>query len=111
MAFSKSRERHRAVGGRLLANGAAKTLLRGGRNASESVAGFRRNRWLASVGINGWFASESPAGICRNTQFFGRCARESRTIAERKAMIDRSYPLALTQQARELAISRGVDVP
>ncbi len=27
-----------------------------------------RNRWLACVGITGWFASESVAGIARNTQ-------------------------------------------
>jgi len=26
-----------------------------------------RNRWLACVGITGWFASESVAGIARNT--------------------------------------------
>ena len=59
MAFSKSRERHRAVGGRLLANDAA--------NPYSGVAGMPRNWWLASVGIPGWFASESLAGIRRNT--------------------------------------------
>jgi hypothetical protein len=29
---------------------------------------MRRNHWLASVGITGWNASESPAGLRRNTQ-------------------------------------------
>ena len=28
---------------------------------------MRRNQWLASVGINGWNGSESPAGLRRNT--------------------------------------------
>ncbi len=36
--------------------------LRGGWNASESVAGFRRNHRLEWIGIAGWFASEY-AGI------------------------------------------------
>jgi hypothetical protein len=26
-------------------------------------AGFRRNAWLASIGITGWFRSESMAGF------------------------------------------------
>src|ERR1700678_4161858 len=34
----------------------------------SGVAGMPRNRWLASVGIAGWFASECPAGIRRITQ-------------------------------------------
>jgi hypothetical protein len=33
----------------------------GGRFPSESVAGFDRNGWPASVGIGGRFASESAA--------------------------------------------------
>jgi hypothetical protein len=36
--------------------------------APSGVAGMRRNQWLASVGITGWNASESPAGLRRNTQ-------------------------------------------
>ena len=35
--------------------------LRGGWNASESVAGFRRNHRLGSIGIAGWFAPEYAA--------------------------------------------------
>jgi hypothetical protein len=33
----------------------------------SGVAGMPRNRWLASVGITGWFTSECPAGIRRST--------------------------------------------
>jgi hypothetical protein len=33
-------------------------LLRGGWNASEWMAGFRRNHRLASVGMPGWFPSD-----------------------------------------------------
>jgi len=36
--------------------------------APSRVAGKRRNQWLASVGITGWNASESPAGSRRITQ-------------------------------------------
>ena len=32
--------------------------IKGGWNASESVAGFRRNHRLEWIGIAGWFASE-----------------------------------------------------
>ncbi|PBN41317.1 IS3 family transposase [Sphingobium sp. D43FB] len=39
--------------------------------------------------------------------FLGRRAREGRSVAERKAMIDRSHSLPLARQARELGISRG----
>lgn len=38
---------------------------------------------------------------------FGRRAREGRSVAERKAMIDRSHSLPLSRQVRELGISRG----
>ncbi|WP_373444024.1 IS3 family transposase [Sphingobium sp. Z007] len=38
---------------------------------------------------------------------FLRRAREGGTVAERKAMIDRSHALPLTRQARELGMSRG----
>ena len=34
----------------------------------SGVAGMHRNQWLASVGITGWNASESPAGLRWNTQ-------------------------------------------
>lgn len=34
-------------------------------------------------------------------------ARQSRSVAERKAMIDRSHALPLTRRAEELGISRG----
>jgi putative transposase len=40
-------------------------------------------------------------------RFFGRCAREGRSVAERKAMIDRSHELPLAVQLRQLGISRG----
>jgi putative transposase len=33
-------------------------------------------------------------------RFFGRCARESRSVAERKAMIDRDHKLPLARQAQ-----------
>ncbi|WP_157035679.1 IS3 family transposase [Sphingobium chungbukense] len=39
--------------------------------------------------------------------FLGRRAREGRSVAERKAMIDRSHSLPLSRQVRELGISRG----
>nr|WP_155006315.1 IS3 family transposase [Sphingomonas hengshuiensis] len=39
--------------------------------------------------------------------FFVRGARQSRTVAERKTMIDRSHALPVTRQVRELGISRG----
>ncbi|MCB4862773.1 MULTISPECIES: IS3 family transposase [Sphingobium] len=39
--------------------------------------------------------------------FLGRRAREGRSVAERKTMIDRSHSLPLARQARELGISRG----
>ncbi|WP_224001182.1 IS3 family transposase [Aureimonas sp. SA4125] len=39
--------------------------------------------------------------------FLGRRARQGRTVAERKTMIDRSHPLPVAGQARELGISRG----
>ncbi|WP_414713820.1 IS3 family transposase [Sphingomonas sp.] len=39
--------------------------------------------------------------------FFVRGARQGGTVAERKAMIDRSHALPVTRQARELGISRG----
>ncbi len=42
----------------MLTNDAAEPLLRGGWNASESVAGFRRNHRLVCVGIPGWDPSE-----------------------------------------------------
>lgn len=38
---------------------------------------------------------------------FFRGARQGGTIAEPKTMIDRSHALPITQQARELGISRG----
>ena len=38
---------------------------------------------------------------------FGRCAREGRSVAERKAMIDRGHALPLVAQAQQLGISRG----
>jgi putative transposase len=38
---------------------------------------------------------------------FGRCARESRSVAECKAMIDRDHALPLARQAQQLDISRG----
>ena len=40
-------------------------------------------------------------------RFFVRCARKGRTVAERKAMIDRSHTLPVTRQAQQLGISRG----
>ncbi|MFH3478636.1 IS3 family transposase [Xanthobacter variabilis] len=39
--------------------------------------------------------------------FLGRRARQGRTVAERKAMIDRSHTLPVKRQAKELGISRG----
>ncbi|MEX1249999.1 MAG: IS3 family transposase, partial [Hyphomonas sp.] len=39
--------------------------------------------------------------------FLGRRAREGRSVAGRKTMIDRSHTLPLARQARELGISRG----
>ncbi|TYC80982.1 IS3 family transposase, partial [Novosphingobium sp. BW1] len=39
--------------------------------------------------------------------FFGRRARQGRTVAERKAMIDQTDTLPVKRQAKELGISRG----
>ncbi|MDF8334993.1 IS3 family transposase [Novosphingobium cyanobacteriorum] len=39
--------------------------------------------------------------------FLGQRARQGRTVAERKTMIDRSHSLPVARQARELGISRG----
>ena len=58
MALPGITESHRAVGGGLLVNRAAARPLRGGWNASDSVAGFDRNHRLASVGIAGWHPSD-----------------------------------------------------
>lgn len=49
--------------------------------APSGVAGMRRNHWLASVGITGWNASESPAGLRRNTHSLNRTT-QSRTICD-----------------------------
>jgi hypothetical protein len=38
---------------------------------------------------------------------FGRCARDGRTVAERKALIDRAHALPLARQAQQLGIGRG----
>ncbi|AXJ94483.1 MULTISPECIES: IS3 family transposase [unclassified Sphingomonas] len=39
--------------------------------------------------------------------FLGRRARQGRSVAERKTMIDRSHTLPVKRQAKELGISRG----
>nr|WP_151991793.1 IS3 family transposase [Sphingomonas aurantiaca] len=39
--------------------------------------------------------------------FFVRCARQGRSVAERKAMIDRGHALPLVAQAQQLGISRS----
>ncbi|WP_156799850.1 IS3 family transposase [Novosphingobium resinovorum] len=39
--------------------------------------------------------------------FLGRRARQGKTVAERKAMIDRTHTLPVKRQAKELGISRG----
>ncbi len=64
---------HRAVGGRLLANRAVPAPPQGwleclgisGWLASESPAGMDRNHRLEWIGITGWFASEYAAEIAR----------------------------------------------
>jgi putative transposase len=53
--------------------------------------GVAREDWLAGAG----------------GRFFVRCAREGPTVAERKAMIDRCHNLPVSQQARQLGISRA----
>jgi len=40
-------------------------------------------------------------------RFSAQCAREGRSVAERKAMIDRGHALPLAAQAQQLGISRG----
>jgi len=40
-------------------------------------------------------------------RFFGRCAWEGQSVAERKAMIDRGHALPMSAQARQLGISLG----
>ena len=46
-------------------------------------------------------------GADAGERFFVRRARQGRTVAERKAMIDRAHDLPLTRQAKALGISRG----
>ncbi|NML91930.1 IS3 family transposase [Sphingobium sp. TB-6] len=75
-------------------------------------------------GAAGVFGSDSTSGTAEPTvdvktlhakigeltlanDFLGRRAREGRSVAERKAMIDRLHNLPLARQARELGISRG----
>ena len=52
-------------------------------------------------------AARQDRGADAGTRFFVRRARESRTIAERKAMIDRTDALPVSRQAKALGISRG----
>lgn len=40
-------------------------------------------------------------------RFFGQCARQGQSVAERKAMIDRSHGLSVARQAQALGVSRG----
>ncbi|WP_447953470.1 IS3 family transposase [Sphingopyxis chilensis] len=68
-------------------------------------------------GADGGGGDEPPVDIKRlhakigeltlENDFLGRSARQGGTVAERKAMIDRSHDLAVTRQARALGISRG----
>src|SRR6202023_2792824 len=51
-------------------------------------------------------AARQDRGVDAGTRFFVRSARESRTFAERKAMIDRNDDLP-SRQAEVLGISRG----
>ena len=82
-------------------------------------------QWKAQLldGAAGVFGAEKagrgePAGrredaACQDRRadagqrFFRRRARQSRAVAERKAMIDRSHDLPLARQAEALGISRG----
>ena len=52
-------------------------------------------------------AARQDRGVDAGTRFFVRSARESRTIAERKATIDRNDDLPMSRQAKVLGISRG----
>src|SRR3984893_12958402 len=52
-------------------------------------------------------AARQDRGVDAGTRFFVRSARESRTFAERKAMIDRNDDLPMSRQAKVLGISRG----
>ena len=52
-------------------------------------------------------AARQDRGADAGTRFFVRSARESRTFAERKAMIDRNDDLPVSRQAKVLGISRG----
>ena len=52
-------------------------------------------------------AARQDRGVDAGTRFFVRSARESRTFAERKAMIDRNDDLPVSRQAKVLGISRG----
>src|SRR6202022_4417975 len=50
-------------------------------------------------------AARQDRGVDAGTRFFVRSARESRTFAERKAMIDRNDDLPMSRQAKVLGIS------
>ena len=52
-------------------------------------------------------AARQDRGVDAGTRFFVRSARESRTFAERKAMIGRNDDLPVSRQAKVLGISRG----
>ena len=52
-------------------------------------------------------ALHAKIGELTLANFFRARARRSRSVAERKAMIDRSHALPLARQAEELGISRG----
>src|SRR2546430_8649163 len=52
-------------------------------------------------------AARQDRGVDTGTRFFVRSARESRTFAERKAMIDRNDDLPVSRQAKVVGISRG----
>src|SRR3954467_4332398 len=68
----------------------------------SGVAGMPRNGWLASVGITGWFASECPAGMRRNTHADDLMIRVRTAMAqkERELITERTRAALAAAKAR-----------
>src|SRR3954467_12956557 len=68
----------------------------------SGVAGMPRNGWLASVGITGWFASECPAGMRRNTHADDLMIRVYAAMAqkERELISERTRAALAAAKAR-----------
>ncbi|MDA0339678.1 MAG: IS3 family transposase [Proteobacteria bacterium] len=87
----------------------------------NQITGWRSQLLEGAAGVFGLDARTGPAEPAIDVKtlhakigeltlvndFLFRSARQGRTVAERKTMIDRVHALPVTRQARELGISRG----